>query len=128
MFFNHAGKCGAKTFDGTKVDHIEFKPFNDSESSATSDVPDLGLAVCANWSQKNGCTGKITFDYIVDASGRAGLIATRYLKNRIVNEGLKNLAIWSYWKGADAYNDNERDKSTFFEALSGMNFPSQRNT
>ena len=120
LFFNHAGKCGAQTFDGTKVNHIEFKPFEDNDYPEDPEIPNPGLAVSVDWSRKDGSSGKITFDYIVDASGRAGLISTKYLKNRLVNEGLKNLANWAYWKGAGTYNDRDREKSTFFEALSGI--------
>jgi len=123
LFFNHAGKCGANTFDGTKVYHIEFQKFEDTEYPEDPAIPNPGLAVSANWSRKDGSSGKITFDYLVDASGRTGLISTKYLKNRLVNDGLKNLANWAYWKGAGTYNNGDRDKSTFFEALSGIRFP-----
>ncbi|KAJ7922291.1 hypothetical protein B0H13DRAFT_2230484 [Mycena leptocephala] len=45
----------------------------------------------------------ITFDYLVDASGRAGIMATKYLKNRYFNETLKNIACWAYWTSAGMY-------------------------
>jgi hypothetical protein len=36
-------------------------------------------------------TGKIMFDYLVDASGRNGVMSTKYLKNRKFNAALKNI-------------------------------------
>ncbi|KAK8054752.1 hypothetical protein PG994_009819 [Apiospora phragmitis] len=44
-------------------------------------------------------TGRIAFDYVVDASGRAGILSTQYMKNRRYNQGLKNVASWGYWRG-----------------------------
>jgi flavin-dependent dehydrogenase len=124
LFFKHAKMCGAQTYDGTKINEIEFVPNEDKDYPADPKIPNPGRAISAAWSRKDGSSGKITFDYIVDASGRAGVISTKYLKNRMVNEGLKNLANWAYWKGAGIYGGgSERDKSTFFEALSGI-YPS----
>ncbi|KAH6667870.1 hypothetical protein B0J14DRAFT_567223 [Halenospora varia] len=58
------------------------------------------------------------FDYIVDASGRAGILHTKYLKNRTYSKGLKNLAHWGYWTGTGSYGlGMERTYSPFFEAL-----------
>lgn len=38
-------------------------------------------------------TGTISFDYLIDASGRAGILSTKYLKNRKFNESLKCAAL-----------------------------------
>ena len=54
------------------------------------------------------------FDYLVDASGRAGLVSTKYLKNRKNNQGLKNLANWGYWKGAGEYAVDTETRFTSF--------------
>lgn len=48
----------------------------------------------------SGQTGEIAFDYVVDASGRAGILATRYLRSRQHHAIFQNVAIWGYWKGA----------------------------
>ncbi|KAG8158163.1 hypothetical protein KVR01_011924 [Diaporthe batatas] len=78
-----------------------------------------GRPVSATWSRKDGTTGTISFDYIVDASGRNGIISTKYLKNRRLNEALKNIANWTYWKGAKRFSPGEKNEnSPFFEALS----------
>ncbi|KAL8792397.1 MAG: hypothetical protein Q9195_005011 [Heterodermia aff. obscurata] len=118
LIFKHAAKCGARTYDGTKIDSIEFKPNDDEKFPVDANAPNPGRAVSANWSRKDGSSGKIGFDYVVDASGRAGVISTKYLKNRTVNEGLRNIAHWAYWKGAATYGEGtERATSPFFEAL-----------
>lgn len=58
------------------------------------------------------------FDYLVDASGRNGIVSTKYLKNRRFNEGLKNIANWTYWKGAKRFNVGQpNENSPFFETL-----------
>ena len=118
--FRHAGKCGAEIFDGVKVDSIEFEPSNNPPVFTDSDLPDPGRPVSASWSRKDGSSGKIKYDYLVDASGRAGLVSTKYLKNRKNNQGLKNIANWGYWKGAEDYAvGTNRQGQPFFEALSG---------
>ena len=75
----------------------------------------------ANWTRKKGQNGTIKFDYLVDASGRAGIVSTKYMKNRHFNQGLKNVATWSYWKGVTPYGmGSEREGAPLFEALSGI--------
>lgn len=123
LIFKHAAKCGAQTFDGVKVDSIDFVP---------SDIPTLngmlnettanpGRPVSAKWSRKeDGTSGEIKFDYLVDASGRAGIVSTKYLKNRKHNQGLKNIANWGYWTGAAKYAEGTaREGAPYFEALTG---------
>jgi flavine halogenase len=61
------------------------------------------------------------FDYVIDATGRSGIISTKYLKNRHFNESLKNIAVWGYWSGADLYGKGTaREGAPWFEALTGM--------
>ncbi len=43
---------------------------------------------------------EIDFDFLIDASGRAGLMTTRHLHARRHHEVFKNIAVWGYWKGA----------------------------
>lgn len=118
MIFRHAKTSGAKTFDQTKVDCLTFEPYTESGFDAEARLANPGRPVSANWSRKDGTSGTIKFDYIIDASGRNGLISTKYLKNRRYNEGLKNIANWTYWKGAKRYNQGEKNEhSPFFEAL-----------
>jgi len=74
--------------------------------------------ISAKFTTGTGEEHAITFDYLVDASGRAGIMSTKYLKNRHMNETLKNIACWAYWKGADVYSPGtDREESPWFEAL-----------
>ena len=113
LLFKHAGKSGAKTFDRIKVTEIQF---NDQESSETTRRP-----ISASWVSKSGMSsGTISFDYFIDATGRAGLMSTKYLKNREFNASLKNIATWGYWTNTGAYGvGTERENVPYFEALRG---------
>ncbi|KAL8795410.1 MAG: hypothetical protein Q9195_002151 [Heterodermia aff. obscurata] len=123
LMFRHAGKNGANIFDGTKVTAIEFAPPLDhgaiDTKNSDSDAPTKqGRPVSATWSRKDGSSGEVKFDYLVDASGRTGLVSTKYLKNRTFNQDLKNVASWGYWKGAIQYGvGSPKEGQPFFEAL-----------
>ncbi|KAL3476354.1 FAD/NAD(P)-binding domain-containing protein [Aspergillus californicus] len=105
LMFRHSAKCGANVFDGVKVTAIDFSVDR--------------RPVSANWERKSdGSTGTIDFEYLIDASGRAGLVSTKYLKNRKFNEGLRNNANWGYWRGAGKYAlGTEKEGQPLFEAL-----------
>ena len=117
ILFKHAGQSGAKIFDKTKVTAVDFKPQHgdgDVKDTATA----IGQPVSASWSRKeNGLSGTIRFKYLVDASGRAGLVSTKYTRSRKYNQGLKSIAIWGYWKSAATHGPGEGDP--FFEAVQG---------
>jgi len=116
ILFRHAGESGASIFDGTKVTDIEFE--ESSEDVVDSANPNPGKPVSATWSRKDGSTGQVKFDYLIDASGRAGLVSTKYLKNRRYNQGLKNVASWAYWTGGGTYGvGTHKVGAPYFEAL-----------
>jgi len=116
ILFRHAGESGASIFDGTKVTGIEFEA--SSEDVVDSENPNPGKPVSATWSRKDGSTGTVKFDYLIDASGRAGLVSTKYLKNRRYNQGLKNVASWAYWTGGGTYGvGTHKVGAPYFEAL-----------
>ncbi len=87
LLLEHAKSQGVKVFEGTEIRSLVFD--GDRPHSAT-------------WMQVVGGSdaGQIFFDYLVDASGRAGVIATHYLKNRRYHNAFQNVAIWGYWTGA----------------------------
>ncbi|ETS03176.1 non-heme halogenase [Trichoderma reesei RUT C-30] len=118
LLFQHAASSGAKTFDGVQVKSINFigEPC-EGFGELPYDYP--GRPYSATYLMKDDKTSReIKFDYIIDASGRVGLLSTKYLKNRKYNQGLKNVATWGYWKGAAAYGvGTPRQNSPFFEAL-----------
>ncbi|KAI1099511.1 FAD/NAD(P)-binding domain-containing protein [Jackrogersella minutella] len=118
MLFKHAGNCGAKTFDSTKVASLEFEPHVATDATPQADGANLGRPVSATWTRKDGSSGVISFEYLVDASGRQGLLSTKYLKNRKYNQGLKNVANWGYWNGGSVYGPGTyKEGSPYFEAL-----------
>ncbi|MEQ9483537.1 NAD(P)/FAD-dependent oxidoreductase [Coleofasciculus sp. F4-SAH-05] len=87
LLLDHASSQGVKVFEGVEVCKLSF----DGER------PRSGI-----WSESiDNCSGELSFDYLIDASGRSGLMATRYLQNRQYHEEFQNLGIWGYWKGAD---------------------------
>ncbi|EMD32293.1 hypothetical protein CERSUDRAFT_68862 [Gelatoporia subvermispora B] len=106
LLLKHARTCGVTTIEGTRVTEIHF-------SSVVSSRP-----IAASWKNDAGAQGGIAFDYLVDASGRNGLMSTRYLKNRHFNASLRNMAYWGYWEGAGMYMPGTaRENAVFIEAL-----------
>ncbi|KAJ7719959.1 FAD/NAD(P)-binding domain-containing protein [Mycena metata] len=103
LMLRHAAKCGAVVVEETKVLEIQW---------------DEGRPLAAMWKNTNDQTGQIKFDYLVDASGRAGLCSVKYLKSRHYNPEFKNVAFWTYWSGCGEYKPGTpRAGSPFFEAL-----------
>ncbi|KAI9039370.1 uncharacterized protein KD926_009513 [Aspergillus affinis] len=110
LLFEHARESGATVFDGVRVKDIEFVPHASSP---------LGKPVSASWSRNDGSSENIRFKYLLDASGRAGIISTKYMKNRHFNQGLKNQAVWGYWEGASIYGEGTKGEGDpLFEAIS----------
>ncbi len=85
LLLEHAKSQGVSVHEGTKVTEILF---------------DGDRPVGARWVSVSDRehSGQIAFDYLVDASGRAGVMATKYLKNRHYHEAFKNIAVWSYYR------------------------------
>ncbi|KAF3925124.1 hypothetical protein ABW20_dc0100288 [Dactylellina cionopaga] len=122
LLFRHAGTCGAHIFDETKVEDVQFE-LDASKADLEPAKNGSGLSpsarpVSANWARKDGTSGSITFKYLVDASGRRGLLSTKYLKNRKFNDNFKNIASWAYWKSDNVYGPGTvMEGSPYFEAL-----------
>lgn len=85
LLLDHSRAQGVRVFTGTKVRDLEFIQ---------------GRPHVAHYSDVNGRAGSISFDFLVDASGRAGLMATRYLRHRKFHEAFMNVALWGYWRNA----------------------------
>ena len=123
LMLQHARKCGVNVFEGVKVNEINFKPMS-SVSDDSSDILSTGnhgRPVSASWSSGlHATSGTLSFGYIVDASGRAGLL-NKYTKNRRYTKGLNNVASWGYWHNTGEYAPGTvRANSPYFEALSGV--------
>ncbi|GLA43656.1 hypothetical protein AnigIFM63309_001587 [Aspergillus niger] len=77
-----------------------------------------GRPVSVTWVRKDGSSGSIALKYLVDASGRNGILSTKYLKNRKFNDNFKNVANWAYWKTDNLYGlGTHMEGSPYFEAL-----------
>lgn len=105
LLLDHAGKCGANVFQETRVTELQF---------------DGSRPVSASWKAVDGSEGQISFDYLVDASGRNGVMSVKYLKNRCFSQSLKNVAHWGYWEGTSSYMPGTgRENAVWIEALNG---------
>ncbi|KAF8172582.1 FAD/NAD-P-binding domain-containing protein [Mycena galopus ATCC 62051] len=105
ILFRHAEEQGATIVDGVQITSIKFSTEN----------PDRPVA--AEWKSAQG-TGEIKFNWLVDCSGRNGIMSTRYLKNRKFNQALKNIAFWGYWEDHGMYGKGtSRENAPWFEAL-----------
>ncbi len=85
ILLEHAKSQGVRVFEGVEVRSLNFD--GDRPRSAT-------------WRDQSGQSGTIDFDFLVDASGRDGLMAVHQNKNRRYLEAFQNVAIWGYWDGA----------------------------
>ncbi|KAF7342746.1 hypothetical protein MSAN_01989800 [Mycena sanguinolenta] len=111
IVLRHAAESGACICEGVQVTGISFSPDDDTRP------------VLAQWKSDIGGQGEIRFDWLVDASGRNGIMSTKYLKNRKFNQALKNIAFWAYWTGAGSYGaGTSRKNAPWFEALTGVKF------
>jgi flavin-dependent dehydrogenase len=85
----HSRSQGVQVFEGIEVREICF----DDESQRP-------VAAVVEDRVNGGGTTKISFDYLIDASGRAGVMTSRYLHNRHYHEAFKNVGVWAYWENA----------------------------
>ena len=113
LLLEHASSSGVKVYDNTKVVSLDFDENNKPVSASYARRPSSDAG--------NTVNGRITFKYLVDATGRAGMMSTKYLKNRSFTKSLKNIAVWGYWTGAGSYGvGTTRVGAPWFEALTGM--------
>ncbi len=85
ILLEHAKSQGVQVHEGVLVRSLTF---------------DGDRPVQAKWQVVGGdAHGEIDFDYLVDASGRSGIMANRYLNSRRQNEAFQNIAVWGYYTG-----------------------------
>ncbi|KAL0960651.1 hypothetical protein HGRIS_005680 [Hohenbuehelia grisea] len=108
ILLRHAEELGALVYERHRVLEIQFADDDASTLRPTSAV----------FSGPSGVQGSISFDYLIDASGRTGMMSTKYMKNRRMNSSLHNVASWGYWTGTNKYKPGtSRDNAPWFEAL-----------
>lgn len=99
FLLEHARSQGVKVFEGVEVRRILFE--GDRPQGAT-------------WGVKQGKNGdarqqgEIRFQYLIDASGRNGVMATHYLNNRHYHNVFQNIAVWGYWKNTKRLPDSRQ--------------------
>jgi flavin-dependent dehydrogenase len=90
-------------FDHILLQHARSLGVDVREEVAVKDVTfdAAGRAVAASWVEPRGAReGVIGFDYVIDASGRAGVLATRHNRDRVFHDAFRNVGVWGYWRGA----------------------------
>ncbi|KAJ7908723.1 putative halogenase [Mycena leptocephala] len=106
ILLRHAAESGACVCEGIQVTDITFSSDDDKRP------------VSAQWKFNSGGKGEVRFKWLVDASGRNGVLSTEYLKNRKFNQALKNIAYWGYFTGAVTYAlGTRRENAPWVEAL-----------
>lgn len=112
LLLRHAAAESVRVFEDTRVESLEFKDRGD---------PATSRPISANWTRKSGESGSINFSYLVDASGRQGIMATKYLKHRVIREALRNVAVYGYWTDVAIFDEGgPRSNAPLFECLSGQ--------
>jgi flavin-dependent dehydrogenase len=95
MLLDHAAAQGVQVHQGRRVSAVHFD--------------EGGRARSATWEDADtGASGVAQFDYLIDASGRAGVLANKHLSGRQFHDSFKNVALWSYWKGGRSIPDAPR--------------------
>ncbi|KAF8888751.1 hypothetical protein BD779DRAFT_1611209 [Infundibulicybe gibba] len=109
ILLRNAEKSGVHVFEEMRALSINFVDNNPK-----------GRPIAVKWENvvDRNLSGTIAFDYLVDATGREGIMAQKYLKHRKMNTSLRNIACWGYWKGTGMYGaGTRRENAPWFEAL-----------
>ncbi len=102
LLLDHASECGVKVFEETQASDVEF---------------DGDRPIAIHWKRGEHERGSLSFEYLVDASGLSGMLATRYLKSRVYQENFANVAVGRYFRGYRPYREVEPG-AFYMEALS----------
>lgn len=103
LLLGHARSQGVEVVEGAAVKEILFTD---------------GRPAAATWKTASG-SGTIAFDFLVDASGRNGVLANKYLQSRRFHEAFKNIGVWGYWKNAAALGRGPEGAITVSSVPSG---------
>jgi flavin-dependent dehydrogenase len=85
ILLRNAAEQGAEVIEGATVKDVEFHG---------------GRPVCASWVDRDGTIHCTDFDFLIDASGRAGVLSRQHFDMRRPHEVFQNVAVWGYWDGA----------------------------
>jgi flavin-dependent dehydrogenase len=122
ILLDHAREQGAFVFQRTKVTSITFDENERPVSAIYTALTDPSTLASSSYHIFDN-QHTISFDYLIDATGRTGLLSSRYLKTRKYNNALRNAATWGYWRGAGIYGrGTSAEGAPWFEALTGPAF------
>lgn len=86
-------------FDQVLLEHAETQGVQVTQGAQVKAVTfDGDRAVGARWAL-DGRSHGAEFDFVVDASGRAGVLCAQHFKNRQAHDVFRNVAIWGYYQG-----------------------------
>ncbi|MFG2000628.1 NAD(P)/FAD-dependent oxidoreductase [Spirillospora sp. NPDC048911] len=86
ILLRNAAEQGAEVIEGATVRSVEF---------------DGDRPVAAHWvRQGDASVHRTEFDFLVDASGRAGVLSRQHFDMRSPHDVFQNVATWGYWEGA----------------------------
>ena len=93
ILLRNAAKRGAEVVEGATVKRVAF---------------DGDRPVSVEWTHRESPerVQRVAFDYLVDASGRAGVLSQQHLRMRTAHEVFQNVAVWSYWTGTRLLPDS----------------------
>jgi len=92
ILLKNAMKQGAEVIQEANVKQIIFED---------------GRAIAAEWTSKNSNQiNSVSFNTVIDASGRRGVLSHQYFNMRQQHDIFQNVAIWSYWTGAELLADS----------------------
>ena len=77
------------------------------EAKVTSVIFDGDRPSAVEWQHRDSKSiHTSTFDFLVDASGRAGVLSRQHFDMRRRHELFQNTAVWAYWEGARLHPDS----------------------
>jgi len=93
ILLRNAARQGAEVVEGASVKRIVFDGDRPVAAEWTLDTDPLN-------------TRTVRFDYLIDASGRSGILAQQHFKSREQHKIFQNVAVWAYWEGAKLLPDS----------------------
>ncbi|MFC5146854.1 NAD(P)/FAD-dependent oxidoreductase [Streptomyces aureoversilis] len=98
---NHSWQVIRSEFDQILLEHAKSEGVEVHEGVSVKEVHfENGRASSATWFRTgdDSETGTVSFDIVVDASGRNGVLGNRQIKDRRFHDVFRNIAVWGYWK------------------------------
>ncbi|WP_211232313.1 NAD(P)/FAD-dependent oxidoreductase [Embleya scabrispora] len=85
ILLDHARDQGARVVEEATVQEVEFED---------------GRPVAVRWKGPDGQQSeRLACSWVIDASGRAGVLSQQTFRNREHHKVFQNVAVWGYWKG-----------------------------